>query len=101
MLIISVIIRGRLRLCNYESKIIFSETCKEKQHKKVLDKGKPEDVMPGILGIKESLPTQPLSGMLNKQGGKVRLTFKLENDQVWIGKHMNPLTISKKRTSVV
>lgn len=62
-----------------------SETCKEKQHKKVLDKGKPEDVMPGILGIKESLPTQPLSGMLNKQGGKVRLTFKLENDQVWIG----------------
>ena len=42
--------------------------------------------MPGILGIKESLPTQPLSGMLNKHGGKVRLTFKLENDQVWIGK---------------
>jgi len=62
-----------------------SETCKQKQHKKVLDKGKPEDVMPGIFGIKESLPTQPLSGMLNKQGGKVRLTFKLENDQVWIG----------------
>ena len=50
--------------------------------------------MPGILGIKESLPTQPLSGMLNKQGGKVRLTFKLENDQVWIGKHMNRLTMS-------
>ena len=45
--------------------------------------------MPGILGIKESLPTQPLSGMLNKHGGKVRLTFKLENDQVWIGKFSN------------
>jgi len=62
-----------------------SETCKQKQHKKVLDKGKPDDVMPGILGIKEHLPTQPLSGMLNKHGGKVRLTFKMENDQVWIG----------------
>lgn len=26
----------------------------------------------------------PLSGMLNKQGGKVRLTFKLEADQLWL-----------------
>ena len=51
-----------------------------------MDKGKPDDVMPGILGIKEPLPSQPLSGMVNKHGGKVRLTFKLENDQVWIGK---------------
>jgi len=62
-----------------------SETCKQKQHKKILDKGKPDDVMPGILGIKEPLPSQPLSGMVNKHGGKVRLTFKLESDQVWIG----------------
>ena len=23
--------------------------------------------------------------MMNKSGGKVRLTFKLENDQLWIG----------------
>ena len=42
--------------------------------------------MAGILGIKEPLPSQPLSGMVNKHGGKVRLTFKLESDQVWIGK---------------
>ena len=27
----------------------------------------------------------PLSGMYNKSGGKVRLTFKLEQDQLWIG----------------
>lgn len=26
----------------------------------------------------------PLNGMLNKSGGKVRLTFKLEVDQLWI-----------------
>lgn len=31
------------------------------------------------------MPQVPLSGMLNKQGKKVRLTFKLELDQLWIG----------------
>lgn len=31
------------------------------------------------------MPDVPLAGMLNKSGGKVRLTFKLENDQLWIG----------------
>lgn len=41
--------------------------------------------MPGIKNIKEGLPPVPLSGMLNKHGGKVRLTFKLENDQLWLG----------------
>ncbi|XP_015593939.1 ubiquitin domain-containing protein UBFD1 [Cephus cinctus] len=58
---------------------------RQKIHRKVLDKGIPEDVMPGILESKESLPDFPLAGMLNKSGGKVRLTFKLEQDQLWIG----------------
>ncbi|CAL4064460.1 unnamed protein product, partial [Meganyctiphanes norvegica] len=58
---------------------------KQKIHRKILDKGLPDDVMPGIKNIKESLPACPLSGMVNKHGGKVRLTFKLELDQVWIG----------------
>ena len=57
----------------------------QKLHKKVLDKGKPDDVMPGLKNTKESLPGVPLSGMMNKSGGKVRLTFKLELDQLWIG----------------
>jgi len=57
----------------------------QKLHKKVLDKGKPEDAMPGLKNTKESLPSVPLSGMLNKSGGKVRLTFKMELDQVWLG----------------
>merc|ERR1711973_621095 len=57
----------------------------QKLHKKVLDKGKPEDAMAGLKNIKESLPGIPLTGMLNKSGGKVRLTFKMELDQVWIG----------------
>jgi len=34
---------------------------------------------------KVPLPVEPLNGMVNKGGGKVRLTFKLEADQVWIG----------------
>ncbi|KAL7979016.1 hypothetical protein Chor_015040 [Crotalus horridus] len=59
--------------------------CRQKQHRKVLDKGKPEDVMPSVKGVQERLPTVPLSGMYNKSGGKVRLTFKLEQDQLWIG----------------
>jgi len=59
--------------------------CRQKMHKKVLDKGVPDDVMPGIRNVNESLPPVPLSGMLNKHGGKVRLTFKLEMDQLWLG----------------
>ena len=102
----------------------------------MLDKGKPEDVMPSVKGAQvsqtplwafskgtslhlcllevpavvfstpvfsclalllvplsftmllcpqERLPAVPLSGMYNKSGGKVRLTFKLEQDQLWIG----------------
>jgi len=58
---------------------------KQKPHLKVTEKGPPEDAIPGVLNVKEPLPPQPLSGMLNKSGGKVRLTFKLENDEVWIG----------------
>jgi hypothetical protein len=41
--------------------------------------------LPAIKGKKEILPKVPLTGMLNKLGGKVRLTFKLEVDQLWIG----------------
>lgn len=35
--------------------------------------------------LQEHLPPQPLSGMVNKHGSKVRLTFKLEEDQIWLG----------------
>lgn len=59
--------------------------CKQKMHKTIIDKGVPEEAMPGIKNAKDSLPPFPLSGMLNKSGGKVRLTFKLELDQLWIG----------------
>ncbi|XP_076032944.1 ubiquitin domain-containing protein UBFD1-like isoform X2 [Oratosquilla oratoria] len=59
--------------------------CKQKNHKKIIDKGLPEDALQGIKNKRETLPLHPLSGMVNKSGGKVRLTFKLEMDQLWIG----------------
>ena len=62
-----------------------SAVTKIKQHKKILDRGKPDDLMPGRKFGQDSLPAQPLSGMLNKHGGKVRLTFKMDMSQVWIG----------------
>jgi len=62
-----------------------SESQKTKLHKKVLDKGKPEDAMPGLKGVNQPLPPTPIAGMLNKNGAKVRLTFKMSEDQVWIG----------------
>lgn len=62
-----------------------SSVTKVKQHKKILDRGKPDDVMPGKSSGQDPLPSQPLTGMLNKHGGKVRLTFKMDAGQVWIG----------------
>ncbi|CAG0918554.1 unnamed protein product [Notodromas monacha] len=56
-----------------------------KIHKKVISAGVPPDAMMGIKNSKDALPDTPLTGMLNKNLGKVRLTFKLELDQIWFG----------------
>lgn len=58
---------------------------KQKPHVKVIEKGVPEDAMPGYSNGKEGLPNTPLKGMVNKHSNKVRLTFKLEVDQLWLG----------------
>ena len=60
------------RIVRQVAKEAWSE---QKVHKKVLDRGKPEDAMPGLKNTKETLPTVPLSGMLNKSGGKVDCFF--------------------------
>ncbi|TPX57576.1 hypothetical protein PhCBS80983_g03756 [Powellomyces hirtus] len=65
--------------------IVKTPLCEKTEHKKVLDKGRPDDAEPGILGIKSPLPPNGLRSMLNSRGEKVRLTFKLELDQLWIG----------------
>lgn len=60
---------------------------KQTQHAKVLAKGPPDDAVPGIKGRQVPLPEaqQAIPGLLNGQGNKVRLTFKPELEQVWIG----------------
>lgn len=56
--------------------------CSVPSHQKIIDKGIPEDVMPGILDCNDPLPDFPISGMLSSKGSKLRLTFKLEADEV-------------------
>lgn len=69
-------------------------------HKKVLDKhGKPDDVPAGIKGSKMALPQTPLTGMYNKYGGKTRLTFKLDSDEVWIGTKGNTYSSALWKTN--
>ncbi|CAI8035482.1 Ubiquitin domain-containing protein UBFD1 [Geodia barretti] len=56
-----------------------------KEHKRLIEKGRPDDVPPGFRFRTEPLPPQPLSGMLNKHGNKVRLHFKTAQEELWIG----------------
>eukprot|EP00026_Physarum_polycephalum_P011743 Phypoly_transcript_11985.p1 GENE.Phypoly_transcript_11985~~Phypoly_transcript_11985.p1 ORF type:complete len:281 (+),score=47.10 Phypoly_transcript_11985:173-1015(+) len=53
-------------------------------HKKIIDKGKPEDVMYAVKFKHEPLPQEPLQGILNNRGDKVRLTFKVFSQELWI-----------------
>ncbi|GIL73657.1 hypothetical protein Vretimale_5459 [Volvox reticuliferus] len=60
---------------------------KQAQHAKVLAKGVPDGGLPGIPGrqvpMDDSLTAIP--GLLNSQGSKVRMTFKTEMQQLWLG----------------
>lgn len=68
----------------YDTDTVRESLSESKEHKRIIEKGVPDDVHPGIKHSKEPLPPTPLSGMLNKYGAKVRLHFKLEMDQLWI-----------------
>ncbi|XP_075726074.1 uncharacterized protein LOC119186167 [Rhipicephalus microplus] len=65
-------------------------------HKAIIDDGVPEDAFPGICNAHDDLPNEPIAGMLNSRRQKVRLTFKLEEDQFWVStreetqKHLIP-----------
>lgn len=65
-------------------KVKSEPLCEQKMHKKIIDQGVPDDVMLAYKNGHEPLPAAPLNGMRNKVGHKVRLTFKLECDEVWI-----------------
>jgi len=53
-------------------------------HKKMIDKGVPEGAEPGKKGKHESLPSTPLHSIYNNTGQKVRLTFKMWSQELWI-----------------
>jgi hypothetical protein len=61
--------------------------CKQTKHEKILKLGKPENAQIGIRNKHDPLP-QSIDGlymsMLNQSAKKARLTFKLENDELWI-----------------
>jgi len=60
----------------------------QQQHAKVLAKGLPEDALPGIKDRQMTLEQsghKSLPGLLNSQGTKVRLTFRDDLGQLWIG----------------
>ncbi|KAG2446432.1 hypothetical protein HYH02_008424 [Chlamydomonas schloesseri] len=61
--------------------------CKQTAHAKVLAKGVPDGALPGIAGRQVTMDDKITSipGLLNSQGSKVRMTFKEELQQIWIG----------------
>jgi len=58
--------------------------CEQKKHKKILDKGLPDNAYPGLTGRHEALPSTPLVGIYNNTGTPVRLTFKVYSQELWI-----------------
>jgi len=53
-------------------------------HKKIIDKGIPEGAEPGKKGRNDNLPSTPLHSIYNNTGQKVRLTFKMWSQELWI-----------------
>jgi len=53
-------------------------------HKRIIEKGVPEDAEPGKKGKNEQLPSTPLHSIYNNTGIKVRLTFKMFTQELWI-----------------
>ncbi|KAL4457255.1 hypothetical protein ABPG75_012120 [Micractinium tetrahymenae] len=59
----------------------------QEQHRKALAKGRPDDGWPGVKDRQVPLRDDQtyIPGLLNSQGTKVRLTFKPELQQLWVG----------------
>jgi len=53
-------------------------------HKRIVEKGIPEEAIPSKKGKHDTLPTTPLVGIYNNVGIKVRLTFKMWSQELWI-----------------
>ncbi|ELR12678.1 uncharacterized protein ACA1_091880 [Acanthamoeba castellanii str. Neff] len=58
--------------------------CEQTKHKKIIEKGLPDNVLRGVKGRNDPLPSTPLVGVLNNRGTNVRLTFKIWSQELWI-----------------
>jgi hypothetical protein len=58
--------------------------CEQTKHKKIIEKGIPENAMKGYAGRNDALPDTPLVGILNNRGTPIRLTFKIWSQEIWI-----------------
>jgi len=71
------------------------------EHKKIIDKGAPEGALPGITGRTAHLAEigNVVKCVYDKKGEVVRLTFKLEDNQLWIGgkAHTHKLSMAQIR----
>ncbi|XP_074598146.1 ubiquitin domain-containing protein UBFD1-like [Brevipalpus obovatus] len=85
VLLINASSAGDLKAEEKATPVTKEPLCRQKIHRKIIEKGLPPDAMPAWKNGRAPLPSEPLYGMLNKSGGKVRLTFKLEADQLWLG----------------
>ncbi|KAJ8323034.1 Ubiquitin domain-containing protein ubfd1 [Batrachochytrium dendrobatidis] len=63
--------------------------CTLTEHKKIIDKGKPTDAEKGVCGLHLPIPPRGVSGLLNSRGGKTRLVFRLELDELCISTNDN------------
>lgn len=54
------------------------------KHKKIIEKGPPDNATRGVKGGNDPLPSTPLVGILNNRGTNVRLTFKVWTQELWI-----------------
>jgi len=53
-------------------------------HKRIIEKGVPEGAIAGIKGKNEPLPTTSINAIYNNIGVRVRLTFKMWTQELWI-----------------
>uniref|UniRef100_A0A6B2LI95 Ubiquitin-like domain-containing protein n=1 Tax=Arcella intermedia TaxID=1963864 RepID=A0A6B2LI95_9EUKA len=68
---------------NFEDKKEEENVLEQPASKKVIEKGPPANGITPYGGKHEPLPSTGIPGLVNKQGSKIRLTFK--PDQLWIG----------------
>ena len=52
------------------------------EERKIIEKGLPSDVMPVQNGRQRI--TQPITGLLNNAGAKIRITLKYDQEEIWI-----------------